>query len=364
MIYPPQPGLPDGMPSRIHYFIPNSRRGTDQPTPTDPLDPSFVNASDGIGLNFGCPVRLLRALDALVQLQPDDQAGPRDGLRNPRQHLSTVEELLWLTGWKSLSSPQRGGRFQGVSGDVDWAFTVRGFPILLEAKFRQSDWPGLSDGDDFILMGDGFLSKAVHKFPDPPQVAALHIVGITTFDNITEETADLIGRELESAPQIHAVVVRSMAQMTHVLSLSTNLRDQVMDLLAIPSISDFPLNAGVIFHHGQRDRRVAHREREGDPRFQSTVVYGSIQPQGVLPFRVPEPGLYRVEILSRGPDGEPNFQVVPKYTMPPVATANANGTPKDVHRPPIAVSLLIICAVLAALTIVSALLGVHDRDRN
>lgn len=326
LTYPPQPGLPDGMPSRIQYFVPNSIGGTAQATPGDPLDPSFVRGGDGIGLNFGCPVRLLRALDALSQLQPVDQVDPKNGLRNPRQHLSTVEELLWLTVWKSLSSPRRGGQFKGMNGDVDWAFDSRGFPIFLEAKFRQSDWPRLTDGADFVLMGDGFLSNAVHKFPDPPQSPGLHVVGITAFDNITEEIAHLIGRELESAPQIHAVVVRSLAQMTHVLSLSIDVRDRVMDLLAVPSISDYPLNVGVTFDWDQRDQRVAKRKRESPPPPASRVVFDSIQPHGAFPFPIPERGLYRVTIPARGPDGEPHFQVVPKYIMPSLDTENPPST--------------------------------------
>ena len=53
--YPPQPGLPNGIPSFIYYFVPNSRRGTDQPMQEDPLHPSFVNVCDGIN---GCLVHL------------------------------------------------------------------------------------------------------------------------------------------------------------------------------------------------------------------------------------------------------------------------------------------------------------------
>lgn len=322
LTHPPQPGLPDGIPSLIYYFLPGTRKGTDQPIPHDPIAPAFVNACDGIGLNLGCPVRLLRALDALARLNLDDQAAPRDGLRNARQHFATVEELLWLSGWKSLSSPRRGGRFNGMNGDMDWAFEARGFPIFLEAKFRLSDWPRLSDRGGFVKMGDGFLSKAVHKFPDPPQMAALHIVGITTFDNINEEIGHSIGRELETTPQIHAVIIRSLAQMTHILSLSIEVRDRVLELLAVPSIADFPVNVGIFFHRKQRDKRVAARENEGVPAGSSKAVWCSLQPKGVAPFPFPERGLYGLEIPSRGPDGEPHFQIVPKYPMASNDTAN------------------------------------------
>ncbi len=312
--YPPQPGLPNGMPSFIYYYVPNSRRGTDQPTPEDPLHPSFVNACDGVGLNLGCPVRLLRALDALVQLTPDDQQSPRAGLRTASEHLSTVEELLWLTGWKSPSSLRRGRQFAGISGDVDWALQANGFPIFVEAKFRRSDWPRLSDGETFSQMGEGFLSKAVHKFPDPPHVAALHIVGITTFDNIDEDIMHGIGHELEATPQIHAVVIRSLLQMTHVISMRVEVRDRVLGLLNVPAISDFPVNHGVLYHREQRDKRIASRQPQNAGKTSKAVCW-SLQPQGVVPFPMPEPGIYRLNIPSRGTDGEPHFQIVPRYLM-------------------------------------------------
>jgi len=311
LVYPPQPGLPDGMPSFIYYFVPNSRRGTDQPTEKDPR--SFVNAADGIGLNLGCPVRLLRALDALAQLSPADQHSPRAGLRTAPEHLSAVEELLWLTGWKSPSSLRRGGQFAGISGDVDWALQANGHPIYLEAKFRRSDWPRLSDGKAYSRMGEGFLSSAAHKFPDPPQAAALHIVGITTFDNIDQDIMHGIGHELEATPQIHTVVIRSLLQMTHVISLSVEIRDRVLGMLNVPAILDYPVNHGVLYHRGQRDKRLAGRTPQQTDGTLSSAVCWSLQPQGVVPFPMPEPGIYRLNIPSRGADGEPHFQIVPKY---------------------------------------------------
>ena len=242
-----------------------------------------------------------------------------DGLLNSSEHLCAVEELLWLTGWKSPSALRRGGQFPSQKGDVDWHFTASGFPIFVEAKFRRSDWPRLSDGDNFVQMGVGFLSSAAHKFPDPPQAAAIHVVGITTFANITEDMVHIIGAELETTPQIHAVAVRSLLQMTHVISLSVQVRDRVLGLLAVPSIADFPANYGVFFHRQQREDRVAQRPAQGGPVATSKAVCWSIQPQGAAPFPMPEPGLYRLRIPSRGSDGEPHFQVIPKYLMPPHA---------------------------------------------
>lgn len=332
LVYPPQPGAPNGLPSLIYYFVPNSRRGTDRQTEEDPLHPSFVNACDGIGLNLGCPVRLLRALDVLVQLPVPDQQSPRLGLRNAPEHLSTVEELLWLTGWNSASSLRRGGRFAGMSGDVDWALHANGYPIYVEAKFRLSDWPRLSDGKGYSRMGDGFLSNAAHKFPDPPQVAALHIVGITTFANIDNEIMHTVGREMEGAPQIHAVVIRSLLQMTHVISLSVEIRDRVLGLLTPPHISDFPVNHGVIYDHQKRDARVAVRHLQTDSAAPSKAVCWPLTPRGAMPFPLPEADIYRFEIPSRGADGEPHFQIIPKYLIVYAANYNSPVMPIKNHH--------------------------------
>ena len=269
-------------------------------------------------------MRLLRALDALAQLPTDDQQSPRAGLRTAPEHLSTIEELLWLTGWKSPSGQRRGGQFAGVSGDVDWALQASSYPIYVEAKFRRSDWPRLSDGKTFSRLGEGFLSSAAHKFPDPPHVAALHIVGITTFDNIDEDIMHGIGHELEATPQIHAVVIRSMLQMTHVISMSVEVRDRVLGLLNVPTISDFPVNHGVLYHREQRDKRIASRPPQQDEVRLSKAVCWSLQPQGVVPFPMPEPGLYRLNIPSRGSDGEPRFQIVPRFLMSPHEAAGHN----------------------------------------
>jgi len=315
LAYPPQIGLPNGMPSLIYYFVPNSRRGTDQPINEDPRHPSFVNACDGIGLNLGCPVRLLRALDALVQLPPEDQLSPRTGLRTASDHLSTIEELLWLTSWRSPSSLRRGGQFAGVSGDVDWALNANGYPIYVEAKFRRSDWPRLSDGKAYSVLGDGFLSSAVHKFPDPPQAAAMHIVGITTFNNIDEDIMHGIGHELEAAPQIHAVVIRTLLQMTHVISLSVEVRDRVLGLLSVPASVDYPINYTVSYDRERRDKRLVDRPQQQNNLKPSTAVCWSLQPQGSIPIQVPEPETCRIDIPSRGANGEPNFQVVPKHLL-------------------------------------------------
>ena len=312
-IYPPQPGLPDGLPSAISYFVPGTRQGSDQPSPAAALSPAFLRTGDGIGLNFGCPLRLLRALDALVQLPPGDQLTPLACLRDPSQHLATVEELLWLTGWRA-SKPQRGGQLPGAQGDIDWKMEAQGLTLFLEAKFRRSDWARLIEGPNFLNAGDGFLSKAVHKFPEAASPKHLHVVGVTTFDDINEDIVNQMGLELRAAPQIHAVVVRSLLQMTHVIALRQEVADMVLSLLDVPSGAEFPCHYPVIFHIEQREDRL--RQRLPRAKVEAVSVFNHVlAPVGITRIEMPDPRLYRLTAPSRGPDGEPVFEVIPKYLV-------------------------------------------------
>jgi hypothetical protein len=92
--HPGFPGFECGLPSKFYYFVPNSGYGGHNPIPADALHPSFVYAVDGIGLNFGCPLRLKRALEVLQSLKMEDQIEARHGLAVSSKHLATVEELI------------------------------------------------------------------------------------------------------------------------------------------------------------------------------------------------------------------------------------------------------------------------------
>jgi len=307
MVYPVHPRRPQGVPSSIYYFVPGSGRGSYRPNPADPQHPSYLNTCDAVGLNLGCPVRMLRAMDAITQLSPADQQIARVNLKNTPEHLSAVEEILWSTDWKSPSGLRRGP----TPSSYDWAFEVNGVTVLLEAKFRRSDWPRLSERGSFLKTDDGFLSNALHKFPYPKQGDALHVVGITTFDTITEEFIDIVGYELQAAPQIDAVVFRSMLLMTHVLAIDVRVYYRLKRLLAIPKLGDFPLNYIVPFNIEAQKNRVAARPPSEVPVFQSKVFHWMIKPQGPHPYPPIEHDLYRLNIRSRSSEGEPEFFVIP-----------------------------------------------------
>ncbi|HEY5042317.1 MAG TPA: hypothetical protein VIK53_09970 [Verrucomicrobiae bacterium] len=314
----PQPALPNGMPSFIYYFVPNSGWGSDQKVSANLLDTNFVKACDGVGLNLGCPVRLLRALDALAQLDLDDQKEIEDSLANSTQHLATIEELLWTTVWKSPSDIRRGGTIPGAKGNVDWTFKSCNFPFYLEAKFRPSDWPRLSDQGTFVPMSGSFLGKVANKFPNSHHEPELYLAGITTFENLTEDIFHQIGQELEANPQIDGVIFRSLIQMTHVLSLNVSLRNKIIRSLITPSTKDYPTNYAVLVDIKRRNERVSEQMKKSQkiPRHKTSRLFcWGIQPQLDAPVTMPILDAYRLNIISRGTDGEPCFEVIPKYIV-------------------------------------------------
>jgi hypothetical protein len=64
--YPSYTDFEDGLPTVYYYFVPDAGWGSEHPPPIDPLDLGFVRSMDGFGLNFGCPLRLARAIEIVV----------------------------------------------------------------------------------------------------------------------------------------------------------------------------------------------------------------------------------------------------------------------------------------------------------
>ncbi len=312
--FPAQPCLPKGMPSFIYYFVPNSGWGSHSAPPKDPLDSTFVSNGDGIGMNMGCPVRLARALDAWSDLKSEDQAEVRRELKAPNKHLAIVEELLWLNGWRAQFDVRRGGKLVGGS-NVDWFFTAHDFPLYLEAKFRPSDWARLSDGGTYQSVDGGLLKNAAKKFPTILKNGALHIVGITGPADLTEEFVHDFGRELETYPEIHAIIYRAMSQMTHVISLHAGVVERLLQVMVQPSIRDYPTSYIVNWHIRQRDERVKKRmslSTKAKISKVSRVICRGIRPRPNAQVIVAPKGAYNANITARSKDGEPTFIAIPK----------------------------------------------------
>jgi len=62
-------------------------------------------------------------------------------MKHFQNHLSTMEELWWLSLWKSPLHVQYECLFYAPSWrPVDWQFEIQGVAIDLEIKYRRFDW--------------------------------------------------------------------------------------------------------------------------------------------------------------------------------------------------------------------------------
>lgn len=313
--FPSQPSVPNGLPSFIYYYVPDSGRGTNIGVTSDPLAREFTNTGDGIGLNMGCPVRLARALDALSWLPEKEQKETLGDLRSATKHLATIEELLWIRGWKNAQHLQRGGSVCGSKKQVDWYFKASDCPMYLEAKFRPSDWAYFSEQGTYEPTQGSLLGRAGKQFPVERCDDALRVVCVTTPATLREKQVHDYGRELEGLPQIDAVVFRSMTQMTHVMSLHLQIRDKVLGLLVTPSIREFPVNYFVIWNTKERDERVSKRLKQqavSNECVKSRVYCWGLEPVIDASIPIAPEGAYRAVIESRAEDGEPTIEQIPR----------------------------------------------------
>lgn len=305
--HPPESRPPEFLKTPIYYFVPQSSRGTELIGASE----GFRREADGYGQNLGCPVRLLRALDAFSTLDDQHQQESREHLTDPAMHLNAVEELLWLTGWRSISKTRRGGNHRDGT-NIDWAFTAGITPILLEAKYRSSFWPLVSEPSHFEVEIENLMAGVLKKFPQSPPAGQMMVVGITLPDNLSEQRGigASIGRFLVVNPQIHVVVLRTFQWMTHIFSVRNDLAVRVSDLLLTQRAWQWPANYFVCYERASRDRRL-----EGPPPRATNLEYSSVAYRHKAPTRPPncknfDRHCYRCHIRSRRADGEPEFELV------------------------------------------------------
>lgn len=311
--YPGFPTYEEGLPTVYYYFVPNSGWGSDRAFPSDPLDPAFVRSMDGFGLNFGCPLRLKRAIEVLEQLPREEQRGSRDGLASSTKHLSTVEELLWFDMWKEPSEKHH--MSETTKKTYDWSIAFSDVALRLECKFRPSDWPRLIDGAVHFPLPGALVGKAREQLGTPgrDQVNVLAVTGIAS---VSDEFRGFCRDELSAATNIGALVYRSFAGETSVFSLDGIIAGLIAQ--KIPSQEAQPFQP---FYFVMPDRKQAARRQEqrrtnnrskAGPRPADLVEIAipSLPPRKV--FSVP-PLPYRCNLAQRRPSGEPVFEHVPPY---------------------------------------------------
>lgn len=177
-------------------------------------DPNGDNNRDAAGPLISCGefVRLSKACMLGRRLLPagDWPQKLASKLRDSQQHLSTIEEILWLGRWHAPENVKMTHKQNPTSGkDIDWRFACRGMTINLEVKYRLRDWLGIVDGPHFSRNFDSYFDDFRGKFePRPPR--ELNIVGITTITPPDRGLQECTQRFLDNNAEIDAVIFWSI----------------------------------------------------------------------------------------------------------------------------------------------------------
>lgn len=311
--YPGYPGYEQGLPTVYYYFVPGSGWGSESGPPSDPLDPAFVRSMDGFGLNFGCPLRLARALELLEQLPVDQQSDCRRGLGSATQHLATVEELLWLDTWREPTTAKR--ILETTRKTYDWLIGFDDITLRLECKFRPSDWPRLIDGPAHLPMVGALTGKAREQL-GTAAAGELNVLAVTGIAPVSDAFREYCRDELERAPNIDALVYRRFVGETAVFSLDPQVSATIAHKIPPQPAQPFQPFYFMFTHRAEAARRQSQRQRDSCAASGISVAgLNEVEIPSLPPRRVfYEPPLpYRCELKQRLASGEPVFEHVPPY---------------------------------------------------
>ena len=116
----------------------------------------------------------------------------RDELRNPTQHLDTLEEVWWLGCWSGIEDIRRAEQIKtGVADDIDWQFTIgsTGFSwrlkVNLEVKRLKSDNTRQARGREMNAheFAQFCRDQVLRKFR-PSRPDEVNVLGISLFGEI------------------------------------------------------------------------------------------------------------------------------------------------------------------------------------
>ena len=318
--YPGFHGFECGLPPSYYYFVPGSSYGGHQPFPEDPLDPGFVAVTDGLGLNFGCPLKLKRAIETLIGLAEDDQKDCRVGLAVPTKHLATVEELLSASIWKHTTTINRpkGGKKKSH----DWRIIFPNVDLNVECKFIPASWAKIVDGVAFDLMDGTLAKKASAQLPNPPIPGSINVAAIAGIASVDDGFRRLCRKELGEFPNVQVIVYRDAVGQVTVFSLSASVARQIHGLIEPWSADEFRGLATVVSNRPEKARRAALRRTRGvcavtsAPADLSEILVECLPPRKIhtLP---PDDYPYRFDLETRLGTGEPVFRWIPPFLPAP-----------------------------------------------
>lgn len=147
-------------------------------------EPDESQKAHGIGLNWGGLLRFGRACEIGRRLFPNQWPLKfKSKLCNGREHLSFIEEIIWLGAWHDITAIEREVcPWQHIGGTkkIDWRFKSCGQTINLEIKYRARDWTRHADGPEFNIAKPGDFNNLKGKFPNRNE-GELNVVGISSY---------------------------------------------------------------------------------------------------------------------------------------------------------------------------------------
>jgi hypothetical protein len=317
--HPGFPGFECGLPSGYRYFVPGTCYGGHQPFPDDPLDPGFVSAVDGIGLNFGSHLRLKRALEVLLGLSLEDQKEPRDGLAAATKHLATVEELIWAGIWTAPFEITRPPSAEKKS--YDWNVQFSDLRLNLECKFTPANWAKIVDGHDFELMKGSLAKKASAQLPNPVPQNSINVVAITGISSIDDSFRRLCQNDLHQSANVGVIIYGDIVGQVSVFSLSRTLASQVCKRIQPWAADAYGGFSTVTSHRPETARRRAARDSkpvksaiESSPQELVELKLEYLPPRRIHPLP-PVEYPYRFDLERRLETGEPIFRWVPPFVL-------------------------------------------------
>ena len=165
------------------------------------------NEVEGSGLTWGDLARLSKACKIgrtlIPQLWPARFA---KRLRDSKQHLPCVAELLWLGLWRNPNNIMLEAMpFTHCKKRVDWRFSCNSQVFNLEVKYRPRDWKENIDGLAAARIAQSYFEDIGPKFPSKNQ-GELNLAGITTIGGIADPWRDQALLYLQQTPTLDAII--------------------------------------------------------------------------------------------------------------------------------------------------------------
>lgn len=222
----------------------------------------------GTGLNLGSVIRLSKVCEVGRRFFRSDWPGKfKDKLLNKRDHLSFVEEVLWLNLWHGVSdieSEAQPFRDRNVEKRVDWRFRSCGMTVNLEVKSRPKDWMRRVDGPENNLVMPSYFYDVPQKFPAKNE-NELNLVAVSTPAAIDRSLRERIEILLRTYPNIDGALIWAQESRSAVSPFEIHAienKDLISTLFTGGDFED-AAHIGIIRHvWRKRDERRAYRADE------------------------------------------------------------------------------------------------------